>query len=52
MNHKETKSKTNTGTTAVERSVEQTNRSGGGGGGGRRGRGGGEGARVFRWGGV
>ena len=34
INHKATKSKTNTGTTALERSVEQTT---GGGGGGRRG---------------
>ena len=33
INHKATKSKTNTGTTALERSVEQTTRGGGGGGG-------------------
>ena len=33
INHKATKSKTNTGTTALERSVDQT--TGGGGGGGR-----------------
>ena len=31
-NHKATKSKTNTGTTALERSVEQTTAGGGGGG--------------------
>ena len=40
INHKATKSKTNTGTTALERSVEQTTVGGGGGGGG-----GGEGGR-------
>ena len=34
INHKSTKSKTNTGTTALERSVEQTTGAGGGGGGG------------------
>ena len=34
INHKATKSKTNTGTTALERSVEQTTGGGGGGGGG------------------
>ena len=34
INHKATKSKTNTGTTALERSVEQTTRGGGEGGGG------------------
>ena len=33
INHKATKSKTNTGTTALERSVEQTTGGGGGGGG-------------------
>ena len=33
INHKATKSKTNTGTTALERSVEQTTVGGGGGGG-------------------
>ena len=33
INHKATKSKTNTGTTALERSVEQTAVGGGGGGG-------------------
>ena len=32
INHKATKSKTNTGTTALERSVEQTTGRGGGGG--------------------
>ena len=32
INQKATKSKTNTGTTALERSVEQTTRRGGGGG--------------------
>ena len=32
INHKETNSKTNTGTTALERSVEQTTGGGGGGG--------------------
>ena len=32
INHKATKSKTNTGTTALERSVEQTTGGGGGGG--------------------
>ena len=41
--HKATKSKTNTGTTALERSVEQT--TGGGGGGGGRGR---EGLKHFK----
>ena len=44
INHKATKSKTNTGTTALERSVEQT--TGGGGGRGRGGGGGGGGGRV------
>ena len=34
INHKATKSKTNTGTTALERSVEQTTGGSGGGGGG------------------
>ena len=34
INHKATKSKTNTGTTALERSVEQTTGGGGGGVGG------------------
>ena len=34
INHKATKSKTNTGTTALEWSVEQTTGGGGGGGGG------------------
>ena len=34
INHKATKSKTNTGTTALERSVEQTTGRGVGGGGG------------------
>ena len=34
INHKATKSKTNTGTTALKRSVEQTIGGGGGGGGG------------------
>ena len=34
INHKATKSKTNTGATALERSVEQTTGGGGGGGGG------------------
>ena len=34
INHKATKSKTNTGTTALERSVEQTTGAWGGGGGG------------------
>ena len=34
INHKATKSKTNTGTTALERSVEQTTGGGGGGGAG------------------
>ena len=34
INHKATRSKTNTGTTALERSVEQTTVGGGGGGGG------------------
>ena len=34
INHKATRSKTNTGTTALERSVEQTTGGGGGGGGG------------------
>ena len=33
INHKATKSKTNTGTSALERSVEQTSGGGGGGGG-------------------
>ena len=33
INHKATKSKTNTGTTALERSVEETTGGGGGGGG-------------------
>ena len=42
INHKATKSKTNTGTTALERSIEQTTGGGGGvgGGGGRGGAGG------------
>ena len=35
INHKATKSKTNIGTTALERSVEQTTGGGGGGAGGR-----------------
>ena len=39
INHKATKSKTNTGTTALERSVEQTTGRGGGGGGAVGGRG-------------
>ena len=34
ISHKATKSKTNTGTTALERSVDKTPRGGGGGGGG------------------
>ena len=34
INHKATKSKTNIGSTALERSVEQTTERGGGGGGG------------------
>ena len=34
INHKATRSKTNTGTSALERSVEQTTAGGGGGGGG------------------
>ena len=37
INHKATRSKTNTGTTALERSVEQTTGGGGGGKGGGRG---------------
>ena len=43
-NHNATKSKTSTGNTALERSVEQT--TGAGGGGGRGGGGGGGGGRV------
>ena len=45
INHKATKSKTNTGTTALERSVEQTTGGGGGGAGG--GGGGGGGLKHF-----
>ena len=41
INHKATRSKTNTGTTALERSVEQTTGGGGGGKGTGGGRGGG-----------